>query len=79
MLVDYFKKPVKQGDSVLYPIYARGSMQIRQMTVVEHTREGLIGTSTTGRKIKLKNLNNLIRVDSLCPDTTSSAETADTN
>lgn len=61
--VDHFKKEIKPGQTVVYPVRRGSSMWLSEMKVqqvVEAEEPYLTGYNNLGRRIALHNLTNVI-------------------
>ena len=61
-VVDFLGKPIKAGDTIIYPWRRGSAMGLQTLLVEQVTSESIGGHSHLGRRINLTNLKNVVVV-----------------
>lgn len=59
---DFLGRSIAVGDTLVYPVRRGSKMWLNQIIVAKVESEAVHGSSSTGRPVKLTNLNNTIVV-----------------
>ena len=59
-VVDFLGKPIKAGDTIIYPCRRGSSMWLQKLVVDQVSPEGVGGHNNLGRRINLTNLKNIV-------------------